>query len=161
RPVLTAISRYLNEAIVGACPDQIFLHRRLCKGEHCVIVFDASDVKRDRPARGLLLTLVIACEIRTDCRPTRAVIGALKDHFSGRVEHVGIVWRKQDRLSPLKTMLQFAGSASRSVERPRRNALRLLGTLVKAGDHSPAIAGIDDVGITRIRRDIPGLAATD
>ena len=112
RPVLAAISRYLNQAIVCSCPDQIFLHRRLGNGEHRVVVFHAGDVERDRPAGGLLLALVIAREIRTDGCPARAMVGALKNYFSSGVEHIGIVRRKQNRFGPLKTMLEFAGAAS-------------------------------------------------
>src|SRR5437867_10209023 len=56
-------------------------------------------------------------------------------------------------------MFQLTGSPTRSVQWPRRNALRLFSALIKASDYAAAVAGINDVPITRIRRDIPGLAA--
>src|SRR5437667_4542073 len=58
-------------------------------------------------------------------------------------------------------MFQLTGAPPGSVQRPRRDALRLFSALIKASDYAAAVAGINDVPITRIRRDIPGLAAAN
>ena len=45
----------LDQAVVGARPQQALRERRFCERENGVVVFDAGDVERNRPAGGLLL----------------------------------------------------------------------------------------------------------
>src|SRR5579871_6908282 len=56
-------------------------------------------------------------------------------------------------------MLEFGGTLTVGDFRPRRNGLDLAGSLVEAGERALVIAGVDDVRIGRIGRDIAGFAA--
>src|SRR5438128_1623310 len=68
-PVLAAITRHVNQAIVAANPDQILLCRRFGDDEDRVINLYAGVVSSDWTPGPFLLRLVIARQIRTDRVP--------------------------------------------------------------------------------------------
>ena len=57
------IRRHVNQAVVGAGPQHSLLFRRFREGEDGVVVFDGSNIERERTAAWLLLALVVARQI--------------------------------------------------------------------------------------------------
>src|ERR1700752_234213 len=68
-PALATITSELDEAIIGAGPDQALGEGRLGQGKDRVVVFRAGVVDGDRSARGLLLAFVVAREVGADRLP--------------------------------------------------------------------------------------------
>jgi hypothetical protein len=58
-----AIVRDVNQAIVGAGPDQTFPERRFGDGEDRIVVFDAAVVLGDLAAGRTLLGAIVAGEV--------------------------------------------------------------------------------------------------
>src|SRR5258706_44501 len=75
-PLLTAIPRDVDEAVIGARPDDAFLNGRFIDCEDGAIVLDTTVVFGDRSPRGALFRLVVTREVRADGSPALAFIGA-------------------------------------------------------------------------------------
>ena len=91
RPVLAAIARNVDQAIIGSRPQQVLLHWRLRDREHRVVILDRSIVLGQRSAGGHLFALIVTRQIGTDHRPALAFIGSLEDALGSGVDHIGIM----------------------------------------------------------------------
>src|SRR5215470_17703922 len=91
-PMLSAVARDVDQAIVGSGPDQILLYRRFDDRENRVVHFDSSVVLGDWPARSLLFLLVVPRQVRTDSRPAHSTVGRLEEYFTRIIERLRIVW---------------------------------------------------------------------
>ncbi len=91
RPVFAAVGGHVNQAVVRAGPDQVFLRRRLHHGEDGAIHLHAGVVLGDGTAGRLLLALFIAREIRADGLPVHAFVRGLEQHLGGKIKRVRVV----------------------------------------------------------------------
>ena len=105
RPGLSSVASEVNQPVVGAGPDEVFLHRRLSHGKDHVVVFNPGILLGDGAAGHGLLGLVVAREVWADGGPTHPAVGAFKQNLCRVIEHVGIVWREQDGRGPLEAVL--------------------------------------------------------
>src|SRR5262249_11240383 len=65
-PLLAAVERHMDEAVVGAGPQDVRLLRRFGEGENRAVIFDASVVAGNWAAGPFLLGLIVARQIGTD-----------------------------------------------------------------------------------------------
>src|SRR5208282_3603893 len=158
-PVLAAVACELNQSVVGAYPDQIFLDRRFHYRKDRVIDFDTGVVLGNRTAGTPLFRLVIAREVGTDDRPTHSGIGGLEQDFTGEVHGFGIMRGKNDGLRPLEAMFDVTGSPPDRVHRPGVDGLFFAGAVIVARNLTPVGAGIHDLRVDRIGRDVATFAA--
>jgi len=77
-----------------------------------VVVLGTRIVQGDFTPGNILLGLVIARQVRTDCLPMRATVRGLEQAFARVIQRVGIVRRNQNGRGPLETVFQVAGSVS-------------------------------------------------
>src|SRR5262249_1837782 len=113
----------------------------------------------DRAARGHLLALVIASEVRTDDLPAHAFVRRFKQNLRGEIQNFGIVGREDNRFGPLEAILLISGGSAVGVDGPRRYVFFLLGAVGVAGDFAAIGTGVHDFRIARIRRQITALTA--
>ena len=145
----------MDKPIVCAHPDQALCNWRFGSREHRVVILRSRIVDRNRPARWLLLALVIAGQVRTDRLPMHAAISCLKHALSTVIERVGIMWRDQNRCGPLKAMLEIGCAVPVGELRQHRDISDLSRALIESSQISLIITGINNVGIRRIWRDVP------
>ena len=148
----------MHQSVVSAGPDHSFLLRRFCERKNRVVIFDRSDVVRERTAARLLFALVVAGEVAADLRPALAVIGRSKNAFGAGVNRVGIMRRKDEWRDPLETMNEIDRAVAGVVHRPDTDVLILLLRFVVADDVSLAV-GINDVPVARIGQNETAFAA--
>ena len=160
-PVLAAVASDVDEAVIGAGPDQIFLHRRFDDRKNCVVNFDARIVFGDRPTRCRLFGFVIAREVRTDNRPTHPGVGGLEEDFTRVVERLRIVGREDNRLGPLKAMFDVGGGPSDGIDGPGIDRLFLMDVAILARNLATIGSGVNDERVSWIGRNVTALAATD
>src|SRR5262249_43102291 len=138
-----------------------FRDRRFGDSKNRVVVLRASVVDVDGPTRRLLLALVIARKVGTDRFPVHAAIASFEEPLAAVVEGVGIMRRNHDRCCPLKAVFQVCGPAAVAEVGIDLNILYLSGALVETRNPALVIAGIDDVRIWGIRRNVTGFASPD
>ncbi len=68
-----------------------FFYWRFRERKDRVVIFDRSDVVRQRTAAWLLFRFVVAREITADLCPALSVIGRFENAFARGVEHVRVV----------------------------------------------------------------------
>ena len=73
--MLAIVSRNVNESVICACPQRSFVYRGLSQREYGVVIFDRSDVVRQRTAAWLLFGFVVPGEVAANLRPALSVIG--------------------------------------------------------------------------------------
>src|SRR3989442_984825 len=134
--MLPVIRGDLNETNICNCPDGYFCSWGFSQRKDCVVVFDRSDVVRQRTAAWLLFRFVIACEIIADLSPALSVIGRFENALRGGVEHIRIVRRKHQRRDPLKPVRQIDSAVSRIIQRNGTDVLYVLLIFVIATDVS-------------------------
>ena len=71
------------------------------------------------------------------------------------------MWRKPDRRIPLEPVLEIAGRLPELKLRVVEDLAELAGLAVQPGDRAAVAAGVDDVRIARVHRDVAALAAAD
>ena len=150
-PVLSAVTRQVNQSIVAAHPDLILFERRWRNRENRVVILDACIVFGDWPAAGWLFALVVARQVRADCFPRLALIRAFQHHLSAVVQRVRIEWRQGDWRRPLKAVLQIRGPAPHRVFRPGIDVALISILLVISRDQPIVGTGVHNVRIGRIR----------
>src|SRR5262249_48989426 len=171
-PVLPAVARDLDVAVVGPDPDHVLLRRRLHDGEDRVVDLHTGVIVGDRPSGLALLRLVVARQVRGDLLPRLALVAAPQEDLGAVVEGAGIVRGKQDRRVPLEAVLQVLPPApDRQLRPPPPPAARahprpaLVCWRARAGGEGrapPAVGtGEDDVGVLRLGSDPAALAAAD
>src|SRR5215471_14418768 len=104
-PVLSSVASHLNNAVVGARPDQAFLEARLGDSKHDAGVLHA-DVVSGQAAGESLLALVIVSQVGADDLPALARIGRLVNVLAAHVNLVVIVWRDCKRHGPNEPVLE-------------------------------------------------------
>ena len=159
--VFAFIAGELDEAVVGADPDQAFGERGFGDGEDGVVVFGAGIVEGNFAAGGLLLALVVASEVGADGRPVHAAVGGFEEALAAVVERVGIVRREHERGGPLEAMFHAECAVSVRKFGLLGDRLDLADVAIVAGDVALIVGGVDDVGIGGIGSDVAGFAAAD
>ncbi len=91
RPGGAAVARKVDQAVVGADPERARVERRLGDREDGVVDLDAGVVAGDRPARPLLLGLVVAGEVGAHGGPGGAAVGRAEEHLGAVVEDRRVV----------------------------------------------------------------------
>src|SRR2546423_12491379 len=132
--MLAAITREMDEAIIRARPDQIFLYRRFDDGEYRVVNLNAGVVLGDRAAGRRLLLLIIFCEVRADDLPAHAAVVRFEEHFAGEVQGLRVMRRKDDGLCPLKAVLHIRCGPSDGIDRPGIDGQGFAGAMVVTRD---------------------------
>src|SRR4029077_13614673 len=130
-------------------------------GKDGVVILCARVVDIDRPARGLLLDLVVPGEIRTDSFPVHSAVSGFEQALATVVERIGIVRRNHDGGGPLKTVLEIRCTLAIADFRLHGYVLQLPGALVESGDFPLVVARVNDGRLRRIRRDIARFATAD
>src|SRR5207244_6758710 len=103
RPMLAVVGGNLNEPIICACPEGSLFYWRFSQRKHRVVIFDRSDVVRQRAATWLLFRFIVAREITTDLCPALSVIGGFENALPRCVNHIWVMRRKYELRDPLKT----------------------------------------------------------
>src|SRR5690606_15754127 len=160
-PVLAAVAGDVDQAIVGAGPDRALLDRRLSDGEDGRVGLGAGVVLGDRPARGNHRLRVGAGEVRADRLPAMAAVLATEDDVAAMVEHVGIVRREDGRRGPLEAPAHLRRGRAERHFRPDVDRPRQPGAGVVLGQQAAVAAGVNDVRVVWLDRDVARLASTD
>src|SRR5437016_6440717 len=132
--MLPVIRRDVDEPVICACPDGSFCYWGFSQRKDCVVVFDRSDVVRQRTAAWLLFRFVVAREITADLRPLLSVIGGFENALRRGVEHIRIVRRKHQRRDPLEPVDKIDSAVSRIIQRNGTDVLYVLLIFVIATD---------------------------
>lgn len=109
---------------------------------------------------------VVACQIGADRRPALPFVGRLEDHVAGRIEHVGVVGREDNRVGPSKAILVLDGTFARCGLWPGGDQADLLGAFVVALQTIPTTrrradgAQVDDVVVFGVNGDVATLTRT-
>src|SRR6266567_2582874 len=160
-PVLPAVARDVDEAVVGPRPDHPGLERRLRDREDRVVDIDPDVVFGDRPAVVSLLGRIIAGQVGADLFPGLTLVAALEQLLRGVVEDLRIVYRDGERSVPVEPIPKLARRLPRLKLRPRGDVALLPRVMVVAGDQTEVVARIDDLRVLRVGRDPAGLTAPD
>src|SRR4029077_20881644 len=99
-PGFSIVTRELNQAIVGADPDQTFLFRRLGNGKNQIVELNAGLIFCNGASGILLFRWVIASEVRADGFPGMAAILRTKEKLRRVIKNVRIVRRENDGHRP-------------------------------------------------------------
>src|SRR6266446_964331 len=156
--MLAIVSRNVNESVICACPQRSCVYRGLSQREYGVVIFDRSDVVRQRTAAWLLFGFVVPGEVAANLRPALSVIGRFENALRRCVHHIWIMRRKHQRRNPLKTMRQIDGAMTGVIDWHRTDILYFLFGFVVAVDEA-FVVRIDDVPVARIRHDEPTFTA--
>src|SRR5262245_58283434 len=85
-PILSAVARNIDKAVVRACPYQAFLKRRFHYGEDGAVVLDACVVFSNRAARRALLRFVVARQIGAYRLPTLTLVIRFEENIARSIE---------------------------------------------------------------------------
>src|SRR5713101_3384517 len=157
--MLPFIACDLDQAVVGAGPDQDVRQGRGSNGKNGVVIFGAGIVDGDWAARSLLFRFVVARQVATDRFPVGAAVGGLEDALASVVNRVRIVRRGHDGRRPLKTVIEWGRTPRVGEFGPHGNALDLVRAAVKARDVALIVAGIHDVRVGGIGGNVSGFPA--
>ncbi len=146
-PGLRVVAGEVDQAVVGARPQDPLLHGGLGEGEDGVVDLHAGDVDGDGPAGLALLGGVVAGEVGGDLLPRLALIGAAHEDLGRVVEIMRLVARHDDGRVPLEAVPEVPGGAAVGELRPAHDLPRLAGAVVVAGDLAAVLAAEDDVGV--------------
>src|ERR1035441_9767060 len=86
-------------------------------------------------------------------------VGGLPKMLRGSVQHLGIERRKDDWERPLPALFQRPGRLSREKQRIHLYVAGVSGMAIEARQKSALAAGVKEVGIARVGRDVAALAA--
>src|SRR6266581_3938610 len=158
-PIFSIVARELDQAIVGADPEQTFLFRRFGDSENQVVKFDAGLVFGDGAAGILLLGFVVAGQVRTDGFPGMAAVFRTEEELGGVIESVWIMGRKNAGHGPGVAVFLHGSVVAVGIERPLLDVLHLVGAAVEAGNVAEVGAGINDVRIARGNGNVAAFAS--
>ena len=149
-PALAAITREVHEAVHGARPDQILLHRRLGDGKQHRHVLHEQVVDHE-PTTALLLGAVVGAQVGGDERPALPTVGGLVHVLRAHVHRVVVVRAHVNGERPLEAVLQILGAHTVSRLGPRLHGARHFGLQVEALEPrivaaAPHRAPVDGVG---------------
>ena len=159
-PASARVPAHVHQPVVAAGPEQRLVLRRFGEGEDRPVDLDAGVVAGDGTAGPLLLRLVVAGEIGAGGGPALPAVGAAEEHVARVIDQLrACAARRQDRRRPLEAVLQVLAAVSRGILGIDRHVPLLPRAVVVARDVAAVLAGVDDVGIGRVVRGVPGLAA--
>ena len=159
-PVGAAVARHLHVAVVGAGPDDAAVLRGRRDREHRRVGFDAGVVLRDGAAGGAHRLRIVAREVRADLFPALSLVGRFPDVLRADVDDPRVGRRHDDRKRPLEPLGDVGGRIAHRIVRVGIDLPLLAGALVLPGDQAAVAAGVEDVRVARVARDVPALAAT-
>ncbi len=158
-PVAPAVAADMNEAVVGAGPEQPFLIRRFYGGKDGAVVLHSCVVFGDGTAGRAEFGGVVAGQVGADDVPALAAVGGGVEVIGGGVEFFGIVGREENGEVPLEAVLHTFCAVSDGVVGPHVDGLRFVGFVVGAGQESAIAAAIHDVVVERVHGDVAAFAA--
>ena len=159
--VFPAVARHVHEAIVGTGPDDVAVDGRRREGEDGRVGLDAGLVERDRSARRSERRRIVARQVGADALPALAFVGGLPDVLRRRVQRLRIGRRDDDRKRPLESLGDVRGREAHRIVRPDVDRAALAGPAVDARQQAAVAAGVEDVDVPRVGRDVAALAAAD
>ena len=158
-PVTAAVPGHLDQAVVGANPDDTGVKGRFGEVEYGVVVL--RDLVGDRPSHRPLLVLFVARQIGADFGPRMAAVGGFQEDVAGVIDHARVVLRDHDRRVPVKAVLA----------QPRIDPERQLGIgpdvaldlvlHIHFRNQTEITAGIKEPRIVGIEGHVGGLATAD
>ena len=160
-PAFSLIPRNLNQAVIGANPQQTFRDRRLSQRKDRVVVLGARIVESDFATGNVLLALIVAREVRADRLPMHSTIRGLEQTLARVIERVRVVRGNQYGCGPLEAMLQVGCAVSVGKLRLLGDGFHLPDALIEARNVSLVVGGINDIRVGRIRCDVAGLASAN
>ena len=160
-PGFAPVAGDMDAAVVAAGPQLAGGVLRFLEGEHRVVHLDAGAVSGDGAAGVVLVFRVVRREVGADDAPTLSLVAGHVDHLRGVVEDVRVVGREPDGRVPLEPVVQVARGLSELQLRVVEDLAVLAGLPVHPGDAAAVTAGVDDVRVARIHRDVAALAAAD
>src|SRR5580704_1670190 len=83
-PMLTGVASNVHQAVVSACPDEVFLNGRFDDREDGVVDFDAGVVFGDGTAGSLLFLLIVASQVRADDIPAHSAVGGFEEDLAAK-----------------------------------------------------------------------------
>ena len=101
----------------------------------------------------------MAREIGADRLPALPLVGRPEQQVRAGVHGVGIVPGDHDREGPLEPILHVLGARAHRVLGIDRHVALLSGAVVETADVAVVAAGVVDVGLARLGRDVAALAA--
>src|SRR5262249_10629517 len=156
-PGLAAVARDVDEAVVGARPEEARLERGFGEGEDRRVVLGADVVPGDRAAGGLERLRIVVGEVGADRLPAHAAVGRAEEVVAGGVEGVRPMARGDDREGPLEAVLEVSGGPAGVVVGPDGDVLDLAGPPVVAGHGAAVAAAVDDVRVVVAHGDVAAL----
>ena len=160
RPILTAITRDVEQSVVGAGPDYTLLQGRFCGGKYSTVVFYAGVILRNWSTGRAQFRGIVTGEVRTNDFPALAAIFRHVQVVGGGVQALGVMGREEDREVPLKAVLHTFGAVAHRVVWPYVDGLFLLGAVVEAGQVAAVATAVNDVVVQRIYSDVGTLATS-
>src|SRR5215472_5649585 len=149
-PVLACVGGYVDQAVVGACPDDVVCERRKGDRGDGVEHFFAGDVGDDGAAWTLLLGFVVTGEVGADHFPVDAFVEALEENVRAHQQLLWISGSKHNRvMNPAVAVFDFGACQAELVFRPEahvggqvRAAILLpLDAVIAAAIGDPRLAG--------------------
>ena len=98
-------------------------------------------------------------QIRADLHEALTFVRRLPQVLRSDIEHGRIGRRQHDRERPLKALRDVGGRISHRIIGIRIDRALLAGSAIQSGDQAAVAAGIEDVGIVRVARDVAAFAA--
>ncbi len=133
----------MDEAIVGANPDDACFEGRFIDREDGVVVFDGGVVFGDGAAGGTLFGFVVAGEVGTHDGPVLALVGGGEQDVGAGVEAVRIVGREEEGEAPLEAILHGFNAGAHGVIRPGIDVALGGGDGVVTSEKAIVGAGVD------------------
>src|SRR5215467_4282240 len=144
-PILSAVARDPDEAIISSGPDRIHIFKRWRQRVDCSALFSGLRIQSHLIPHAGGHSRSFACEIWADRLPGMTAVAGGKQYVSRVVKQMRIKRRKHDRLGTV--------SAIFAANRNWRYVLGLPGAPMKAGNFTSA-GSVNDVGIKWIRRNV-------
>src|SRR6476659_5523820 len=99
-PFESTITRYMNQSIIGARPDQIDVLRRRREGVNNTTARLRRHLRSTKHSDALRNFRLFTRKVRRDDGPIHSAIARLEENISGQVKDMWINWREHDRCGP-------------------------------------------------------------
>src|SRR5271166_1225546 len=138
-PVLTGVLRDMYQAIVGPGPNHVLVQARGSDREDGGIIFFQPTA--------VLPRLVVSGEIGTDGFPTLTLVDTTEKTIAAGQNRLGIEGRNDDRVGPLKAVLNIRGDATAGVIGPDGDIPKLVGRMIVTRKRAEIATAISDFRI--------------
>ena len=157
-PMCAAVFGFPDQPVVGARPNEVFLHRRWRDGENNLSI-KLPQVVPHQAAGGRVMAGILSGEVGTEHPPTLPAVRRFEDHLAAVINRVVIKRIDGQRRSPMAAIFGFVG---RRVERvqPRAHRAGHFGFRIPARHLIPVAGCPDDVGICWVGDREAGLATS-